>query len=532
MKLNRKLVLIISLALSLALATGGTLAYLSDSDADVNVMTLGNVKIKQVELERKEQSDDNTADANLKKFQDNKPLYPYVGDLAWADAPQQWPTGGSSFLFTDSVANVVDKFVFVENTGNSPAYVRTWFAFEQGSLSDAEFDKLIGLNFNSNHWALETVASGVEIADSEGLASTYTIMSATYLGNAGDDGSVHKDGVLPAGETTRPSLLQVYLDKTATNAHVQGVDGNKNGTYDILVLSQAIQTSGFTDADTALDTGFGDEIVENHPFNGVDFEEEVSKSITVSNADEMHAALLDGTYDDIIGKDLKLFIINTDKAIELDAKNVTVHLNGKPGTPNSDDYSYFGFVPPKGENVTLSNLNVTGSGFVEVGHHGTSTGGTYTINNLTITDLSATLYTNNGGNNIAAAFAHYGTATLTDCSMTGATTDAEGYKPYDASFVNGTKTNIVGGTYGKLYIAHQGKVTITGAEVDSIDSYAIKNKANTLGKLVIGEGAHVGTISIYDFGSYKPALTIEEGATVDKIIYNGVTYTQAEWLAR
>ena len=31
MKLNRKLVLILSLALSLALATGGTLAYLSDS---------------------------------------------------------------------------------------------------------------------------------------------------------------------------------------------------------------------------------------------------------------------------------------------------------------------------------------------------------------------------------------------------------------------------------------------------------------------------------------------------------------------
>ena len=52
MKLNRKLVLILSLALSLALATGGTLAYLSDTDADVNVMTVGNVYIKQLEYER------------------------------------------------------------------------------------------------------------------------------------------------------------------------------------------------------------------------------------------------------------------------------------------------------------------------------------------------------------------------------------------------------------------------------------------------------------------------------------------------
>ena len=34
--MNRKLVLFLSLVLSLALATGGTLAYLSDTDADVN----------------------------------------------------------------------------------------------------------------------------------------------------------------------------------------------------------------------------------------------------------------------------------------------------------------------------------------------------------------------------------------------------------------------------------------------------------------------------------------------------------------
>ena len=37
---------------SLALVATGTLAYLTDTDSDVNVMTLGNVDIEQIELER------------------------------------------------------------------------------------------------------------------------------------------------------------------------------------------------------------------------------------------------------------------------------------------------------------------------------------------------------------------------------------------------------------------------------------------------------------------------------------------------
>jgi len=52
MKLNRKWLLIVSLVLSVAMATGGTLAYLSDTKADVNVMTLGSVCIEQNEHQR------------------------------------------------------------------------------------------------------------------------------------------------------------------------------------------------------------------------------------------------------------------------------------------------------------------------------------------------------------------------------------------------------------------------------------------------------------------------------------------------
>ncbi len=69
-----------------------------------------------------------------------------------------------------------------------------------------------------------------------------------------------------------------------------------------------------------------------------------------------------------------------------------------------------------------------------------------------------------------------------------------------------------------------------GAEINTIDSYAIKT--SNLGKLVISADAKVGTINLYDTGKYKATLTIEAGAEVGAINYNGVTYTAAEWMAR
>ena len=49
---NRKLILILSLVLALTMSLGGTLAYLTDSDGDVNVMTVGRVEIKQNEMNK------------------------------------------------------------------------------------------------------------------------------------------------------------------------------------------------------------------------------------------------------------------------------------------------------------------------------------------------------------------------------------------------------------------------------------------------------------------------------------------------
>ena len=80
-------------ALTAAISIGATLAYLTDTDEDVNVMTLGNVKIDQLEYER---IDDETANekAEVQEFHDNKPLYPGVYetgfDFGTGDANVDW----------------------------------------------------------------------------------------------------------------------------------------------------------------------------------------------------------------------------------------------------------------------------------------------------------------------------------------------------------------------------------------------------------------------------------------------------------
>lgn len=60
------------------------------------------------------------------------------------------------------------------------------------------------------------------------------------------------DVALAAGETSKPSLMQLWLDPTATNEWSAKV-GEK---YTIYAASLAVQADGFKDASTAMDTAF------------------------------------------------------------------------------------------------------------------------------------------------------------------------------------------------------------------------------------------------------------------------------------
>ena len=242
-KLKKVLLMCTAYVLVAALAIGGTIAYLQDTDSDVNVMTLGNVSIEQIEQER-------DANGNLVPFTQAKPLYPavYEGDqLYMVPADQQPVSSVKDWEVTPINENVIDKIVTVKNTGKSEAYVRTIIAFETDNATDNTAWNKMHQIVNRNR---ETVAQSVlEYVEIDGVG--YVILMYTYK------------AALAPGETSMPSLKQVYMNKEVTNEDCEAVDGNKNGVYDILVISQAIQTEGFDNAATALNTGFGELNAEN-----------------------------------------------------------------------------------------------------------------------------------------------------------------------------------------------------------------------------------------------------------------------------
>ncbi|MBE5787649.1 MAG: hypothetical protein E7324_08940, partial [Clostridiales bacterium] len=231
MKLNRTMMLCLCIVLAVAMATTGTIAYLQDSASDVNVMTMGNVKIEQIEQERDENGD-------LTDFTQGKPAMPAVGPIGWAD--EHLVVGDHEVkVFTEDLKNVIDKIVTVKNTGRSDAYIRTIIAIEapNGDPNDL-------LHVNHNHvdyvqapsWTLITL-DGVE----------YVYACYTY-----------KD-ILAPGEVSAPSLIQLFLDSKATNEDIEAFGEE----WEVIVLSQAVQAAGFDDAATALNEAFGEANVQN-----------------------------------------------------------------------------------------------------------------------------------------------------------------------------------------------------------------------------------------------------------------------------
>ena len=236
--MKKFLTLLLTVALTATLAITGTVAYLTDTDQDVNTMTMGSVQIDQIEQER--------GASGLTDFTQDKPLLPavYTGSsIEWA-ASADWAVANDEAWKTVALGadkNVVDKFVTVKNEGKSKAYGRTIIAFEGEAINGTDIhivhnakeslNPAVSGEFEGTEYITDVVIGGVR----------YDVIVYTYANE------------LDPTETTIPSLKQVYMDRTCDNEDVAKY-GEK---YDILVLSQAVQADGFDSATTALNESFG-----------------------------------------------------------------------------------------------------------------------------------------------------------------------------------------------------------------------------------------------------------------------------------
>jgi len=251
----KKKILSIALVLCLlAVAVVGTLAYFTDADKDVNVMTAGNVKIVQNETDREGKAyEDGQALLPAVYFDENGE--PYNPTYTW-EGPKSAPNGGEGTftgpdgndmtMYTDSLNNEIDKVISVTNKGNLPAYIRTIILIENLDRT-VEHDIMEMVHINKN-------------AASKNITEQWLPMRANI------DGVLYSVGVytygdeLAAGATSAPSLKQVWLDPSAGNDWY-GLLGD--GKLSIIAVSQAAQTTGFENAEEALNSAFGEVTADN-----------------------------------------------------------------------------------------------------------------------------------------------------------------------------------------------------------------------------------------------------------------------------
>lgn len=315
--MKKFLVLLLVLVIGMTAGIGGTVAYLIDTEEAVNVMTVGNVKIEQLEYQRAEGVDHTgtLTEGGLVPFVQGQKLYPaypknglatdYTAEptdlLSWG--PYVTAEGAGNGLWNEEkLVGAMDKFVFVKNTGTSDAYYRTIIAFE--CPEDMEYsegpDKEFMMNTNLNDRFDWEEAGYITVYNTR-----YLVMVATY------------NEKLAPKEISRPSLLQVVMTHNATNEDMELI----GDSYEILVLSQAVQVENFETAKVALDTAFGKATKENatswfsailqEPFAVVTV---LDKNDTLKNAEG--TTILDenlkiDTTDSMIGMDLGKFSLDT-----------------------------------------------------------------------------------------------------------------------------------------------------------------------------------------------------------------------------
>ena len=394
-KFKKALAMLLSLVLTAALAISGTIAYLTWQDSKVNVMTMGNVKIEQFEMERVFDENGNVID--MQPFTQGQTLMPAVvtngsGNEAWA------PNPGTDINYGDyidgaqgsngtwlNLNNEMDKFVFVKNTGKSDAYYRTIIAFEAETtvkMKNSYDQSMIHFNINGNN---RFTWDDAEIENVEINGVKYNVFSVLY------------NEVLKPGEISRPSLLQVGMDQIATNEYV----AQYGDTFDILVLSQAVQTAGFESAGAALDEAFGDVNAVNAAkwFGGIE-----DYPIIVSNEQELKSVLADAT----------------------DAKSGdnTIYLTGdieltEDWTPISvDGYHGAGIITVEGQGNTITGLTAP---LFDGGFAGNSG---IIIRDLTIADSTIKSNDTQGAGAFISCVDSMATITLENCHLLNSTVDA------------------------------------------------------------------------------------------------------------
>lgn len=445
-----------------ALAIGATIAYLTDTDSDVNVMTVGNVQIVQKEQQRVEKDGQFTPE--LEPFEQNKILMPvtYPGNRT-ADTVT---IGDYTIELSDNEANYVDKIVSVTNTGKSAAYVRTLVAVPTGG--DEWEPNAVSADNCWLHW---NYPKGQEWKDSWTLNSNYSFIEIDGEGYYVWE-FTHKTPV-EANKTTYPVIKGFYMDKRVDNDsngyYITYSDGTTKRIEDVsigdsvnvLVISQAVQADGFTDAATALDEAFG--VVNKEKaaewFGGIVAENNniPADAVAVSSFEQLKIALAKGG-------NIKLTAnVYVPETLDISV-SAAIYGQGYAIT-RADGYTGTVFSVKTDSNLTMENITLDGRGATATGNLIATEG-----NGSIVLNDGAVLQNNVGAHAVSLATRGGGSLTLNGAQIINNSSDSGAIWGGGAIIVNeGSKINgnSSTGSAGAIRMVGGCNLTVNGGEISN-----------------------------------------------------------------
>ena len=241
---KKRIKAIVCVAMLAVIAVFGTVAYLTDTESAVNVMTVGKVDVQLIEKQRGD-------NGGLEDFQNDKTLNPIIGSAQGDKDTWGLPTAD----------NYVDKIITVENIGRNDAWVRVLVGFPVGM--DADDASEMPLHWNSGNYF---TSDGNFVNNNPVENADFVNWDAAFVGKvtmAGSEYNVYsftRNVALEKGTTTASAcVVGFYLDSRVdwddeketyymtkadgTVVEVTGMDAN--GKVNIPVIAQAVQTDGF-----------------------------------------------------------------------------------------------------------------------------------------------------------------------------------------------------------------------------------------------------------------------------------------------
>ena len=259
--MKKKLTLVVTcIVLVAAMVIGGTLAYFTDTKDATNTFTVGNVQIKLIESRFHREGNDNSGDTSIPDPTQTASGMKYVtdGHKAFTDDEIKKDAENYKSYIDEKGALMVPgrnvaKCPYVVNTGSTAAYIRIRVMVPSKGNNDFVAVKDGGVI--TNQWCTTSMLSG-EFQMGETNKWPVVTKAVEKGGVTYDVYTFVRNEPLAAGAMTEWNVWNfIGISADADNADIQkAIDAGaiaKDGTLNVLVQADAIQSEGFADAAAA-----------------------------------------------------------------------------------------------------------------------------------------------------------------------------------------------------------------------------------------------------------------------------------------